>query len=255
MVTPADKPFTTIEDLYYYWAARERWLVEDDPDGLIPDYLQPPVLTSPLHAGDILTDLTSAEYMGPLEIAPGTISKALIRASWSCPGAPVHYLACWVRCACDYVTATGAASILHVASAAHARRTLDRWGIRPVAREAGRAGESVYRRDVVETAQASRSGSGTRTDLHTPHSQPPPTTSQGEHGSLALPVPNIRVTSRWRPTSAVRSSDTTAVAYTDGTTTIELDYSPEASWIIDTAYIDHEPAHPVTAVAALESTE
>ncbi len=65
----------------------------------------------------------------------------------------------------DLITATEAAALLGVASGPVARRTLDRWKVRPVGRAPGRGGESLYDRAAVEHALAHRPGRGARTDL------------------------------------------------------------------------------------------
>jgi hypothetical protein len=46
-----------------------------------------------------------------------------------------------------------------------ARKTLSRWGVKAVGREAGRSGESLYDAEQVRTAHAARPGRGARTDL------------------------------------------------------------------------------------------
>lgn len=46
-----------------------------------------------------------------------------------------------------------------------ARKTLSRWGVKPVGREAGRSGESLYDPERVRAAHAARPGRGARTDL------------------------------------------------------------------------------------------
>lgn len=46
-----------------------------------------------------------------------------------------------------------------------ARKTLSRWGVKPVAREAGQAGQSLYDPEQVRAAAAARPGRGARTDL------------------------------------------------------------------------------------------
>lgn len=63
------------------------------------------------------------------------------------------------------ITATEAAALMGVSSGPSARRTLTRWGVRPVGRAPGRGGESLYDRGEVERAIANRPGRGARTDL------------------------------------------------------------------------------------------
>jgi hypothetical protein len=46
-----------------------------------------------------------------------------------------------------------------------ARKTLSRWGVKPVSREAGQHGQSLYDPEQVRTAHAARPGRGARTDL------------------------------------------------------------------------------------------
>ncbi|MEU6664245.1 hypothetical protein [Streptomyces sp. NPDC046821] len=57
------------------------------------------------------------------------------------------------------------AEYIGAASTDSARRTLSRWGVRAVGREPGRGGASIYRREDVLAARASRPGRGARTDL------------------------------------------------------------------------------------------
>lgn len=51
-------------------------------------------------------------------------------------------------------------------STGSARRTLSRWQVRPVGRQPGRAGASLYDPDQVRAAHQARPGRGYRTDLH-----------------------------------------------------------------------------------------
>lgn len=58
----------------------------------------------------------------------------------------------------ETITASEAATILGVSAGAHARRTLDRYQVRPIGRAPGKGGESLYDRDAVEAVQAARPG-------------------------------------------------------------------------------------------------
>ncbi|MFD8938593.1 hypothetical protein ACFV0R_25640 [Streptomyces sp. NPDC059578] len=57
------------------------------------------------------------------------------------------------------------AAVIGAASTGSARRSLSRWGVRAVGREPGRSGTSLYLREDVRAARASRPGRGHRTDL------------------------------------------------------------------------------------------
>jgi hypothetical protein len=63
------------------------------------------------------------------------------------------------------ITATEAAELMGVATGRNARSQLDRWGVRPIGRAAGRGGESLYDTAEVRDAIATRPGRGARTDL------------------------------------------------------------------------------------------
>ncbi|MCU4750228.1 hypothetical protein [Streptomyces sp. G-5] len=58
------------------------------------------------------------------------------------------------------------AKAIGASSSASARRTLGRWGVKPVGREPGRAGQSLYQPEDVRRAFAARPGRGARTDRH-----------------------------------------------------------------------------------------
>lgn len=55
---------------------------------------------------------------------------------------------------------------IYASSTGSARKTLSRWGIKPVSREAGQGGQSLYDPAQVCAAHAARPGRGARTDLH-----------------------------------------------------------------------------------------
>lgn len=59
----------------------------------------------------------------------------------------------------------GVAEHIGAATASSARRTLGRWGVRPVGREAGRGGQNLYDPAQVKAAKAARPGRGHRSDL------------------------------------------------------------------------------------------
>lgn len=58
-----------------------------------------------------------------------------------------------------------AAYFLGASSTDSARKTLSRWGVRAVARESGRGGQSLYDAEQVRRERSSRPGQGARTDL------------------------------------------------------------------------------------------
>lgn len=62
-------------------------------------------------------------------------------------------------------TIQGVAEYLEASSTGSARKTLSRWGVKPVSREAGQWGQSLYDADRVRAAKAARPGRGARTDL------------------------------------------------------------------------------------------
>ncbi|MFE2486086.1 hypothetical protein ACFXGR_22850 [Streptomyces mirabilis] len=65
----------------------------------------------------------------------------------------------------DLWTIATVAEYISATTTGSARKTLSRWGVKPVGREAGRGGESLYDPEQVRAAKASRPGRGTRTDL------------------------------------------------------------------------------------------
>jgi hypothetical protein len=65
----------------------------------------------------------------------------------------------------DEWTTAEVAEYLRLGSAAAARAQLARWGIRPVARQPGRAGQNLYNPEDVHGADTARFGRGRRTDL------------------------------------------------------------------------------------------
>lgn len=56
------------------------------------------------------------------------------------------------------------ADYLGASSTGSARKTLHRWGVQAVGRQAGRAGQSLYDPDEIRAAKASRPGQGARSD-------------------------------------------------------------------------------------------
>ncbi|MER7688808.1 hypothetical protein [Streptomyces sp. NPDC097610] len=67
----------------------------------------------------------------------------------------------------DRWTIAAVAEHIGATTAGSARKTLSRWGVKAVGREAGRSGESLYDPKQVRAARAARPGRGTRTDLKT----------------------------------------------------------------------------------------
>lgn len=65
----------------------------------------------------------------------------------------------------DLWTIAAVAEHIGATTTGSARKTLSRWGVKAVGREAGRSGESLYDAEQVRTARAARPGRGTRTDL------------------------------------------------------------------------------------------
>jgi hypothetical protein len=63
------------------------------------------------------------------------------------------------------MTTTEAAAYLGLGSPHAARRQLHRWGVKPVSRLPGRAGENVYDADEVHAAKSNAPGRGARTDI------------------------------------------------------------------------------------------
>jgi hypothetical protein len=65
----------------------------------------------------------------------------------------------------DLWTIAAVAEHIGATTTGSARKTLSRWGVRAVGREAGRSGESLYDAEQVRAAHAARPGRGARTDL------------------------------------------------------------------------------------------
>jgi hypothetical protein len=65
----------------------------------------------------------------------------------------------------DLWTIAAVAEHIGATTTGSARKTLSRWGVKAVGREAGRSGESLYDAEQVRAAHAARPGRGARTDL------------------------------------------------------------------------------------------